>query len=74
MHCPRCHRLMVVIRLENKNASISFEALSGWHCLLCGEVIDPGIVANRKSHQEPRDSSSVGIIWNHMDGVEAPPW
>ncbi len=56
MPCPRCHGLMVVIRLEDRTASLSFEPLSGWHCLLCGEVIDPGIVANRKSHQEPRDS------------------
>jgi hypothetical protein len=51
--CPRCRGLMVTITLEDVGGSTSREAFSGWQCLLCGEIIEPGIVANRKGHQEP---------------------
>ena len=27
---------------------IQWDQYQGWRCLLCGEVIDPGIIANRK--------------------------
>jgi hypothetical protein len=27
---------------------------AGWQCLMCGEVTDPGIAANRKGHCEPK--------------------
>ena len=32
---------------------MSGESISGWQCLLCGDVTDSGIVANRKGHVEP---------------------
>ncbi len=54
MTCVRCQGLMVTSRLEDVGGSTEFEPLSGWHCLQCGEVIDPGIEANRKDHREPR--------------------
>lgn len=53
MTCPRCHGLMVTIKLEDAQSSSSYASSSGWQCLLCGEVIDPGIKANRKGHREP---------------------
>jgi len=31
---------------------------SGWQCLMCGEVTDPGIAANRKHHLEPKRSGA----------------
>jgi len=46
MNCPRCHGLMVSIRLED--AGSSSLCFSGWRCLLCGAVIDSVIKANRK--------------------------
>lgn len=51
MNCPRCRGLMVTVRLEDAgSSSLSY---SGWQCLLCGEVTDHGIKANRKGHHEP---------------------
>lgn len=52
MNCRRCQGLMVTIRLEDVESST--RCYSGWQCLLCGEVVDSGIKANRKSRHEPR--------------------
>jgi len=52
MSCSRCQGLMVRIDLED--AGSSTYCFSGWQCLLCGEVTDRGIKANRKCHPEPR--------------------
>ena len=50
MDCPRCHGLMMTIRMKEAGSG---DTASGWRCLLCGEAIDPGIEANRKAHVEP---------------------
>jgi hypothetical protein len=44
---------MLSIKLEDSGNTTSRESFFGWHCLLCGEVIEPGIAANRKGHLEP---------------------
>jgi hypothetical protein len=31
----------------------SCESVSGWRCLLCGEVIDSGVITNRNGHPQP---------------------
>jgi hypothetical protein len=56
MNCLRCHGLMVTIGLEDAGgSSLHF---SGWQCLMCGEVIDSVITANRKElHGQPRSRS-----------------
>jgi hypothetical protein len=54
MHCLRCHGLMVPIRLEDAGSSTL--CVFGWQCLLCGEVIDSGIDANRKGLHVPTRS------------------
>jgi hypothetical protein len=46
MNCLRCHGLMVTIRLEDAEGSSL--CVSSWKCLICGEVIDSVINANRK--------------------------
>jgi hypothetical protein len=56
--CPRCRGLMVKITLEDVGGSTTRDTFFGWQCLLCGEIIDPGIVANRKGHQEPTRNRS----------------
>jgi hypothetical protein len=50
MDCPRCHGLMVSIRMKE---SASGDHVPGWRCLMCGEATDPGIEANRRRHKEP---------------------
>ena len=65
MDCPRCHGLMVPTWLEETADAISGESFSGWKCLLCGEVIDSVIAANRQGHQEPmphRARLQYGIV------------
>jgi hypothetical protein len=54
MHCLRCHGLMVPIWLEDAESSTL--CFPGWQCLLCGEVIDAGIDANRKGLHVPTRS------------------
>lgn len=65
MICPRCQGLMVLITLED--AASTTIRFSGWQCLICGDVVDAEILANRQYHQKPirsgarpPGSSSVG--------------
>lgn len=50
MNCLRCQGLMMAIELRDASSQ---DAVGGWRCLLCGETTDPGIQANRASHQSP---------------------
>ncbi len=52
MICPRCHGLMVPLTLVDVKASASCVS-AGWRCLLCGEILDSVIVANRTGPREP---------------------
>lgn len=52
VNCPRCQGFMVTTELTDVGNSAG--CFSGWHCLQCGEVTDPGIKANRRNHLEPR--------------------
>jgi hypothetical protein len=53
MNCPRCNGLMLVERFQDvwdDAGDIHFNAL---HCLVCGEIIDPVIMANRQNQMKP---------------------
>jgi len=50
MNCLRCQGLMMAIRMKE---AASCEFVSEWRCLLCGEVIDSGVITNRNSHRQP---------------------
>lgn len=52
MNCPRCQGLMVAIRMTD-SGNLTTRDISGSQCLLCGEVIEPGIAANRIGYHEP---------------------
>ncbi len=52
MICPRCHGLMITITLVDEQASTNCVS-AGWRCLLCGEILDSVIVANRTGPREP---------------------
>ncbi len=47
MKCPRCGGKMILEKYYT-----SFGSWFGWHCIFCGEIIDPLILANRKEHIE----------------------
>lgn len=50
MNCLRCQGLMIAVLLRDVSSQ---DTVGGWRCLLCGETTDPGIQANRASHQPP---------------------
>lgn len=52
MKCGRCQGLMVAITLEDTRGSS--RCVNAWQCLLCGDVLDSEIAANRESHHQPR--------------------
>jgi len=54
--CLRCRGLMVATALMDVGRST--DRHSGWQCLMCGEVTDPVIAANRKHHLEPKRSGA----------------
>jgi hypothetical protein len=49
MNCPRCHGLLVAIQMRDMGQP----SVTGWRCLLCGAMTDPGIEANKVSHSPP---------------------
>jgi hypothetical protein len=53
MHCFRCHGLMVSHRMDDVGMPTHSGPSPGWKCLLCGEVIDAVIAANRQEYGEP---------------------
>jgi hypothetical protein len=53
MKCARCHGLMVAVKMTEVPTC---QSVAGWRCLLCGEMTDAGIEANRKGHHEPATS------------------
>jgi hypothetical protein len=55
MGCPRCHNLMVEETFVDQETSPSVSSFPGWHCLICGEILDPIILQNRTLHPEPQD-------------------
>jgi hypothetical protein len=44
IHCQRCHGPMAFEKFYGKN-TFSY----GWHCVLCGEILDPVILLHRLS-------------------------
>lgn len=54
MQCVRCDGLMVAdqfVDLQDDTGQLDF---GGWRCLVCGNITDPVILANRRSPPEVR--------------------
>ena len=63
MDCSRCGGLMRTIKMKD---AVSGESVFGCQCLLCGEVIDSIIEANRKGHRESMPNRArlpMGPCW-----------
>ncbi len=45
IHCQRCHGRMAFEKFYGQNGSFF-----GWHCVMCGDVLDPVILLHRLSH------------------------
>jgi hypothetical protein len=42
-----------MVKMDIEDAQGSTASFSAWHCLLCGNVTDAGIKANRRDPHEP---------------------
>ncbi len=49
MDCPRCKGFMVSQRMEDFKDDTGQRFFEAWHCMACGEIIDPVIQSNRSS-------------------------
>lgn len=47
MECDRCHATMLEELFEDVNADTWTMGFEGWRCPMCGNVLDPVILANR---------------------------
>src|SRR6185295_9688382 len=68
MKCLRCQGMMVPHTMEDAGASTSSGSSPGWKCLLCGEVIDAVIAANRRCRPEPSNDRTRPRYLIHAGG------
>lgn len=54
MRCLRCQGFLIAIQMRD----LGQPPVTGWRCLLCGAMTDPGIEANRVSQSPPIRSSA----------------
>ena len=47
MECERCHARMVEESFDDVKADTWLIEFQGWRCPVCGNVLDPVILANR---------------------------
>ena len=53
MTCTRCDGLMVIDRYQDVRDDTGEICFNAWHCLVCGDIIDPVIMSNRRNHTKP---------------------
>jgi hypothetical protein len=54
MECPRCAGLMMSYDLAELRHFAQPVEVNCWRCLMCGEILDPVIIANRQSRPSTR--------------------
>ncbi len=65
MTCPRCEGLMVEERLQDLYDDTGQIFFHGWHCIACGEILDPVILSNRQSKPRPiRHGNRNLLVYN----------
>lgn len=53
MQCPRCTGSMIFEVFQDMQDDTGKISFSGYRCLICGEILDPVIVANRQNRPAP---------------------
>ena len=51
MRCEHCHGLMVVDHFLDMQDTSGHLWLRAWRCVNCGNVVEPGILQRRQTHQ-----------------------
>ncbi|HEY4485617.1 MAG TPA: hypothetical protein VI702_04755 [Nitrospiria bacterium] len=65
MNCPRCKGLMVTERMHDLHDDTGQMFFQAWHCIACGEVLDPVILMNRANHSKPiRHGNRNLLVYN----------
>lgn len=49
MQCPRCSGNMISQIFEDMNDDTGRICFYGYRCVICGEILDPVIMANRQN-------------------------
>lgn len=53
MTCLRCQSPMIADVFQNLTGDGGLMWLTGWRCIVCGDMIDPTILKHRKNAQAP---------------------
>ena len=65
MTCIRCEGLMVEERMEDFRDDTGQNYFHAWHCIACGEIVDPVILSNRQTHPKPlRHGNRNLLVYN----------
>ena len=65
MTCIRCEGLMVEERLEDFRDDTGQNFFHAWHCIACGEIVDPVILSNRQNNPKPlRHGNRNLLVYN----------
>lgn len=54
MQCLRCGGLLIAIHMRDMGQP----PISGWRCMLCGAITDPGIESNKVKPSLPTQNSA----------------
>ena len=53
MNCLRCQSLMIAEVFQNLTGDGGLMWLTGWRCIVCGDMVDPTILKHRQSAEVP---------------------
>ena len=54
MKCLRCQSVMIKEVFEDYGDVQGAYAFTGWHCMICGAIIDPVILSHQTVRPSPR--------------------
>jgi len=63
MDYPRCQGLMVGEVFNGMSGDPRVRGAAGWRCLICGEIVDPVIAANRSAPNVSNESAASLRHW-----------
>jgi len=67
MHCQRCDGRMAYEKFYGP-----YNSFFGWHCVMCGDILDPVILLHRLSHEAnlpipEREEEIISLITKYMN-------
>jgi hypothetical protein len=62
MQCSRCSGEMAYEFFQDMEDDTGNIMFYGWRCIICGEILDPVIVSNRKNRPPPLLNKNKKLI------------